>query len=268
MRATLRTVTLAGGVYGAGVVGLLVVTMDRVVLSGALGWPLALTVGLCSGFVGAAGGLRATLDPEAAARLQNRPVALLAVIVPPLLCLSVTTWYWLQTGTAAGGLLIAGVVTTVLSVLGTLALFSLSGSLYETRLLDDSEVTITLPQTVAGQWKVRLLPYARVIWAVGVVGWLALLALEGLQWGFAVFGLLGSAAVLDAPSEYTITDAGLRVDQHVRPWSDFEGFDFEADVLRIETAWGSSYRFPRESIEDEAAVREALSAVFVEKTEK
>jgi len=64
--------------------------------------------------------------------------------------------------------------------------------------------------------------------------------------------------------KYQITDIGFVNQGNLQSWENYEGYRIEEDTVVLETASriGSSLRFDRSDIDDEAAVRDALERVF------
>lgn len=271
MRTTFDRFCLAGGCFGGGVAGALVlggtVLLDLVRPGTLAWWPFALGIGVLSGFVGGVVGSRTTVTPETASRLRDRPGWIVALLTVSLALIGLTVWQWSATGDSLTGPVLGFGTATALALVGYFGLLHAAESLYLHRIDAETDLRVPLPPTVWGRRWGRVRKWVAPV-AVGAV----LLGLfEWATGGTPLFLLVIPAmfGLFNRPSEFTITDAGLRKDRSVHPWHRFGSFRFEASALVIESdgRGQSGFRFPREDIDDEAAVREALSRVLEEKSE-
>jgi len=76
--------------------------------------------------------------------------------------------------------------------------------------------------------------------------------------------VVGGLAAFRNQNVYKITDIGFVTRGTLHSWNNYDGYRIEEDTVVLETASriGSSLRFDRSDIDDEAAVRDALERVF------
>jgi hypothetical protein len=254
---------LSSGCFAAGVCA------TPVVLAGVAVGPLSpLALAVLVALAAALGGTTAarTLVSQASARqLQERTRVVGTGFGVVGLYLAGTLAVAFAGSGVRGDVLYPGLGGTALALAGLAGMMDASQSLHTTRRLAASERYVPLPNTKTDRQR-------RIERWVGGVGLVSLVAVGAYDMAtevstpviFYLVGLPGVVQVLvGSGREQAMTEQGLRRGHTIRPWSEFEGYEFSETYLRLpQKGWGTDVRIRLDRIDDEAAVRTLLETVF------